>query len=374
MSETAKNYRQLTVILLCLAIGLGCYVVLSQLSGIFTIHNYQPNPVGQFTYLMIKVWLPWAILSPLVLYFAKRYPITPENWLPMVGVHFFILMILSLVQTFVISYHYHFFETMSESMVGYQPWQHVGHFLFGDNLFLFHFIIYTLFVASQNLRNFYNFAEEKELESETLRRQLVESKLLALRMQINPHFLFNTLNIISVLVLKEKKQQAATLLEKLSAFFRQTLEESEAQWVPLNSEMEIIEQYLFIERARFGEKLKIIMDIDDNVLAISVPSMILQPLVENAISHGLGEKTESGTLTLRCKMAGGYLLIQVIDDGVGCDFTGKDYSPGIGIENVRQRLIQLYDNDHLFTLNGEHGKGVTVTIKLPIKQSREHQQ
>ncbi|MEX2964327.1 sensor histidine kinase [Microbulbifer sp. TYP-18] len=374
MGEKAKNYKQVSVILLCLAVGLGCYVVLTQLSGMLTIRDYQPNPVAQLAYLMIKVWFPWALLSPLVLYLAKRYPITPANWLPMIGVHFVILMSLSLLQTSVISYHYHFFETMSESMVGYQPWQHIGHFLFGDYLFLFHFIIYTIFVASQNLSNFYNFAEEKELESEILRRQLAESKLLALRMQINPHFLFNTLNIISVLVLKEEKQQAAALLEKLSAFFRQTLERSETQWVPLKTEIDIIEQYLFIERARFGERLNVILDNDDNTLSITVPSMILQPLVENAITHGLGEKIRSGTLMLRCELIDDFLLIQIVDDGVGCNFAGKDYNPGIGIENVRQRLIQLYDNDHLFNLKGEPGKGVTVTMKLPIRKFREHRQ
>jgi two-component system LytT family sensor kinase len=366
MSEIGRNYRQLALILLCMAIGIVCYVGLSFISGMLTINSYQPNLVGELSFLLLKVWLPWALLSPLVLFFTQRFPITPTNWLPMIAIHFTVLMMLILLQTVVISYYYHFFGSMSGGMETYQPWQHMGHFLFGDGLFLFHVVFYTVFVASQNLRNFYSVAEEKELESARLSKQLMASKLHALRMQINPHFLFNTLNIITVLVLKEEKNSAAELLEKLSTFFRQTLEESEAQWVPLKREVDIIEQYLFIERARFGDRLNIQLEIEPVVCSISVPSMILQPLVENAVSHGIGEKIEPGLLTVIAKKVGGRLLIQVKDNGVGCDFNSKGYKPGIGLENVRQRLEQMYGDRHIFNLEGELGKGVCITIELPV--------
>jgi sensor histidine kinase YesM len=358
--------KQTLKILLVIAFGLVFYSVLSVASGMLTIHDYDANFLAQLRFLITKLWLPWAILSPVVVFLARRFPLSPSNWLPRLGLHVVFLLALSLLQVSILSYHYHFFETMPETMLSYRPWQHMGHFLFGDEFLLMHIIVYTVFIASFNLRNFYAEAKQRELEASILNQQLSESKLHALRMQINPHFLFNTLNVISVLVQKENKTKAAKLLEQLSAFFRQTLEESELQWVPLRKELDIVEQYLAIEQARFAERLNVQLSCEAEVEPISIPSMILQPIVENAVRHGIGEKEESGTVSVVCKRSGGRLFIQIEDDGAGCDFSDSNkITFGIGIKNVQQRLAQMYGDDHLFSIKGSVGEGVIVTIELP---------
>ena len=167
-------------------------------------------------------------------------------------------------------------------------------------------------------------------------QKLTESKLRALRMQINPHFLFNTLNVISVLILKQDNDKASDMIERLSVFFRQTLDDSAGHWVTLQKELDMSSQYLEIEKLRFGERLTVIEHYDPEVMETPVPSLILQPLVENAIRHGLEEKEEPGTLQIECLRLADRVLIQVKDDGVGCSFD-KDASfrQGIGLSNVK---------------------------------------
>ena len=141
----------------------------------------------------------------MVLWLATQFPIKPENWLKALLMHAFFLLMLSLVAGLLNSFHYHFFEDMAPGMETYQPWQHIGHFLFGDNLFLFNTIIYTILVTNFNIKNFSQIAQQKALIASQLNNQLIESQLQTLKMQINPHFLFNTLNVISVLVMKSEK-------------------------------------------------------------------------------------------------------------------------------------------------------------------------
>lgn len=257
-------------------------------------------------------------------------------------------------------------------MEQYQPWQHIGHFLFGDNLFLLNMIIYIVFIASFNLRNFYSLVQTKQLETAQLNEQLSKTKLHALKMQVNPHFLFNTLNVIQVLVMKKDTNQATETLRRLSSFLRQTLEERESQWVPLLSELEMVEQYLSIEQVRFAERLVVDCQYNEHLMAVNVPSMLLQPLVENAMRHGLGEKQEPGKLQISTQKVAGRLIIKIQDDGVGCDpENALKANIGIGLSNVIERLKQLYGEEHLFTLTSQPGKGCIVTIELPINPNKE---
>ncbi len=252
-------------------------------------------------------------------------------------------------------------------MSQYLPWQHIGHFLFGDSIFLYNAIVYTVLIASFNLRNFYNIAQQKELAASQLGLKLTESQLKTLRMQVNPHFLFNTLNSISVLVMKKENAKATEMIELLSGFFRQTLEDSKSQWVALETELEMTSQYLAIEQVRFGDRLTVIEKIAADTLKISVPSMILQPLVENALRHGLGEKEEPGVLVIECKRLADRLLIRITDDGAGCVFGGdKGVEMGVGLTNVQERLNHLYGDNHVIELLGKPGKGVAISIEIPV--------
>ncbi len=355
------------VLLLTIGIGLLIYVVLSQLSGLLTMHHFQSTFTSQLKFLLGKVWLPWVVLSPLVAMIALRFPISPNGWPKLMLGHFVILLFLSLLHGLVISYYHHYYGLADTLRESYLPIQHIGHFLFGSSLFLFNIIIYMIFVASFNLRSFYNTAQQKDLETIRLSHKLTESKLMTLRMQINPHFLFNTLNVISVLILKKDNDKANDMIDRLSVFFRQTLDESSGHWVTLQKELDMTSQYLAIEKLRFGDRLTVVENYSPEVLSTEVPSMILQPLVENAVRHGLEEKEEPGTLTIECMRLADRLLIQIKDDGVGCTFEkDSNFRHGIGLTNVKQRLEQMYGTDHVFSFTGKPEHGVTVTIELPL--------
>lgn len=367
-----QSLRHLFYILMFVAFGLVVYVILSEISGLVTVEDYQSNFVNSLIFFLGYVWVPWLIMSPIIYWISQLMPITPLNWVRQISVHCGILLLLSLGHGLIISLRYHYFHDMDHDMEQYQPWQHIGHFLFGDNLFLLNMIIYILFIANFNLRNFYSLAQTKQLETAQLNEQLSRTKLHALKMQVNPHFLFNTLNVIQVLVMKQDTSKAAETLRRLSSFLRQTLDETESQWVPLKSELDMIEQYLNIEQVRFGDRLVVNCNYDEQLMTVNVPSMLLQPLVENAMRHGLGEKQELGTLQISTQKVAGKLMILIQDDGVGCDEVKAIKSNmGIGLNNVIERLKQLYGEEQLFTLSSQPGKGCIVTIELPLKPGKE---
>ena len=360
------NLKTITLLLIAIWLGLAFFAVLSQISNWLTSHHFEMSFFSHLEFFTIRVWLPWVILTPIALWLALQFPIKPKAWLKALLLHAFFLLCLSIAAGLLISFHYHFFEDMSPSMMDYKPWQHAGHFLFGDNLFLFNTIIYTILVTNINIKYFSQLAQQEALIASQLNNQLIESQLQTLKMQINPHFLFNTLNVISVLVMKAETEQANEMINKLSSFFRSTLDDKTQQWLPLKKELGHVEQYLAIEQVRFGERIQIVKNYDPEVLSIPVPAMILQPLIENAMQHGLEEKEGKGQLTINCHLENFQLIISIIDDGAGCNFYDENFKEGIGISNIKSRLQQLYDNKHQFTLSSNEQGGVTATLKLPM--------
>ncbi|MFT5758285.1 MAG: two-component system LytT family sensor kinase [Alteromonadaceae bacterium] len=369
MTETIYktiNLKSIALLLVAIWLGLAFFAILSQLSSGLTSHHFEMSLFSHLTFFTIRVWLPWVILTPIVLWLALQFPIKPRSWLKALLLHAFFLLCLSIAAGLLISLHYHFFEDMPSNMQSYQPWQHTGHFLIGDNLFLFNTIIYTILVTNINIKHFSQLAQQEAVIASQLNLQLIESKLQALKMQINPHFLFNTLNVISVLVMKSETDKANEMINKLSGFFRSTLDDKAQQWLPLKKELEHVEQYLAIEQVRFGDRIKIVKNYDSAALSISVPAMILQPLIENAMQHGLEEKEGKCQLLISCQLNNDQLSINISDDGAGCNFDGKYFKEGIGLSNVKSRLEQLYHNKHQFTLISNENGGVTAMLILPI--------
>jgi two-component system LytT family sensor kinase len=369
MSENKEkiiNVKSIALLLVAIWLGLAFFTLLSQISNWLTSHHYEMRFYSHLRFFTLRVWLPWLVLIPIVLWLATQFPIKPKNWLKGLLLHAFFLLCLSIFAGLIISLHYHFFEDMAPGMEMYKPWQHIGHFLFGDNLFLFNTIIYTILVTNLNIKHFSQIAHQKALIASQLNNQLIESQLQTLKMQINPHFLFNTLNVISVLVMKSEKEQATEMINRLSQFFRNSLDDKDQQWVTLRKELQHVEQYLAIEQVRFGDKVTIVKQYDDEAMPILVPSMLLQPLIENAMQHGLEEKEDKGQLILACYVQNQQLIIQITDDGVGCDFDDKHFKEGIGLTNVKARLQQLYGNNYQFSMiNNDHG-GLTVLMQLAI--------
>jgi two-component system LytT family sensor kinase len=211
---------------------------------------------------------------------------------------------------------------------------------------------------------------ERKLEEQE--RLLMQARVDALISQINPHFLFNTLNTVSSLV-RFDPDTARKIVLKLSNILRRRLK-TQIHFAPLKQEIEFIDDYLDIEVVRFGrDKLQIRKEIDPDTLDLVVPSMIFQPLVENAIRHGIGPKIEGGTITLRSRRQNGRLSVEVIDDGMGFpDGRRPEISEsGIGIRNVRERLKALYGQEFSFNIESIPGKGTAVCLEIPEVASPE---
>ncbi len=210
---------------------------------------------------------------------------------------------------------------------------------------------------------------EQKLEEQ--KRLLLEARLDALQRQINPHFLFNTLNSIASLV-RMRPEQARELIVKLANILRALLKDHDS-YVPFREELSFTEDYLGIEVVRFGaEKLRVVKQIEPGTLDLPVPSMLLQPLVENSIKHGLEPRISGGTITLRSRLEDGTLIIEVEDDGVGISpdralRTGvlEHKGTGIGMRNVRERLEVLYGDGAVFEVTSRPGRGTLVTMHVP---------
>jgi two-component system LytT family sensor kinase len=208
-----------------------------------------------------------------------------------------------------------------------------------------------------------------ELKLEEQKRLLLEARLDALQRQINPHFLFNTLNSIASLV-RMKPELAREMTVKLANILRALLKDHDA-YVPLREELSFTDDYLDIEVVRFGaEKLRVLKEIDPRTLEVLVPSILLQPLIENSIKHGLEPRLNGGTVTLRSRLNGDRVLIEVADDGVGMGNRPasalRRAGAGIGMKNVKERLEVLYGNQMRFEVDSKPGRGTLVSIEIPM--------
>jgi two-component system LytT family sensor kinase len=225
----------------------------------------------------------------------------------------------------------------------------------------------TLFAVAIPLKIWNNTRNEKKLEEQ--QRLLMQARLQALTSQINPHFLFNTLNSVSSLI-RTDPNQARVMVVKLSKVLRRLLRKHE-NFAPLREELSFIEDYLSIEMVRFGEKLRFEKDVSEDTLEMLVPSMLLQPLVENSIKHGLSRKVEGGTIRIRTERTDGRLRLLVEDDGVGIPESrlATLFERGIGVSNVNERLKVLFGHEYRMSIDSRPGAGTRIHIELPELQT-----
>ena len=223
--------------------------------------------------------------------------------------------------------------------------------------------ITTLFAVTLPLKIWNNTRNEDKLERQ--QRLLNEARLAALTRQINPHFLFNTLNSISSLI-RLDPERARGMILKLSNILRRAMREHE-NLSPLREELSFVDDYMTIEMARFGDKLRFEKNVDSDTLDRLVPSMILQPLVENSVRHGLSSKVDGGIIRVRSRLADGRLHVSVEDDGVGIPETKLStlFEQGIGISNVNERLKVLFASDYRMSIDSRPGQGTRTEIEIP---------
>ncbi|MDP9054801.1 MAG: histidine kinase [Acidobacteriota bacterium] len=225
----------------------------------------------------------------------------------------------------------------------------------------------TYFCVTVPLKVWNNTRNEVKLEEQE--RLLFQARLGALASQINPHFLFNTLNSVSTLI-RINPEQARLMVTRLARIMRGRLRNQD-HFAPLRDEIAFIDDYLSIELVRFGDKLHVEKSIDPATLDMLVPSMLLQPLIENSIKHGISGKIDGGTITVRTARSNGRLSIEVEDDGVGipeADLAGI-LNKGIGVSNVRERLKVLYNQDYRMLIDSQPGRGTRIEIEVPGAQT-----
>jgi two-component system LytT family sensor kinase len=309
----------------------------------------------------------WFGISPLILFLAKRFPFDEGKWKTSVPVHILACVAIAFVQLLI--------DSFVLTRLGYPPNRQFPNFFEAYKFFVLvnlhlSILIYMGVVGIRSAYNYYQKYRERELQTSQLEARLAQSRLQVLKMQLHPHFLFNTLNAISELIYKDP-ESADRMITELSDLLRLSFENLEVQEIPLKQELEFLEKYVEIERMRFHDRLTVDMHISPETLDASVPNMILQPLVENAIKHGIAPRVSGGRVDIRAARNNGHLEINVSDDGLGVPFGDLENLPeGVGLSNTRRRLRHLYGDSHQFDLATREKGGLSVSLTIPFKEQK----
>ena len=305
----------------------------------------------------------WAALTPAVLFLVRRFPLERMHRKRNFGIHLLGSLLVSALQSAV--------WIPVAPLVQLRPmrpnmstWEVYKSYVVTD--LHFNILAYWAILGIWHAVDYYRRSREHQLAVAQLERSLTQARLEALRMQLQPHFLFNTLHGISALMHRDP-EAANNLIVRLSDLLRLTLEHTGAQEIPLKRELEFLEPYLEIERTRFQDRLTVSLEIDPATLDACVPCLILQPLVENAMRHGITPRSASGHIEIRAQVHNGMLRLEVKDDGVGLRQNGREGS-GIGLGNTRARLEHLYGREHRFELRPAPGGGLVVSLAIPFHE------
>ncbi len=337
----------------------------------FALQNQlSANPVSFWRILMWQLvsGYIWFAISPVILYFARRFPFDDGRWKTSVPVHLVACIAIALFQLLL--------DAFVLTRLGYPPNRQFANFAEAYKFFVLvnlhlSILIYMGVVGIWSTYTYYQRYRERELQTSKLEARLAQSRLQVLKMQLHPHFLFNTLNAISELIYKDP-ESADRMITDLSDLLRLSFENLEVQEIPLKQELEFLEKYLKIEQMRFHDRLSVHMQISPETLDASVPNMILQPLVENAIKHGIAPRSSGGRIDISSVRNNGHLEINVSDDGLGVPFGDLNNLPeGVGLSNTRRRLRHLYGDRHSFGLKKLEKGGLEVTLEIPFRESEE---
>lgn len=299
-------------------------------------------------------WYPWLVLGPGVFWMAARFPLEPGHWSVSLATH--------------VPAGFAFGIAHGVMRAGLSPWVDSKH-IPAEKIILGQMLLtvlsYWVFVAAhQSLTNYRRF-RERELRASQLESRLAQAQLEMLRMQLHPHFLFNTLHAVSTLIHKDP-DAADDMVSQLSDLLRMTLENIGRQEVSLREEVDFLQRYLDIQQTRFHDRLHVTLDIPSDTLDARVPNQALQPLVENAIRHGLDERTGEGTIEISARETGQVLTVTVRDNGPGIELDGSAVlQEGVGLANTRARLRQLYGPDAALELTNHAQGGTLVTLRIP---------
>lgn len=309
-------------------------------------------------------WYIWGLLAVLIVQVDRRLPVSPDALPRRVLFH----IPLSLAFTLIFTCASRLVSALLDGDL--QGFSLSPHAIRGT--FLWNIPIYWVIIGAYGAYDYYNHLKQRQLETAELERLLAESRLDALRTQLHPHFLFNALNAISAHVERDPRT-ARRMLEHLGELLRMSLDHSEDQEIPLEQELAFLERYLAIQKVRFEDRLDVRMEVDPEVFHALVPTFVLQPLVENAIRHGVAPRTSKVSIQVVAWREDGRLHLRVQDDGPGLPAGWKiTANQGVGLSNTRERLRRLYgESDHSFEIASEPGAGVRVDLSFPFREADE---
>jgi two-component system, LytTR family, sensor kinase len=310
----------------------------------------------------------WALLTPAIVWLDQRLPYAGKALGRRLSAHI-------LASLFFTEIYFYLFTTI-RALFGVTPWSSLSPSrIFSPSVIgwqLWCWLIYWVILGGIQAYQYYQRYMNSELRLERLEHSYSEARLNALRMQLDPHFLFNALNTISSHVERDPKL-TRRMIEHLGDLLRMSLESKDRQEVPLAEELAFLEHYLEIQKIRFGDQLRVVMDVAPEVKYAAVPSMFIQPLVENAIRHGISRRAAGGTLIVRAKPLGDRLEIRVLDDGVGLPLGWTlEGSEGLGLSITRQRIAGIHPNGaSRFVVKNRAEGGTEVEVSLPLRLGEE---
>ena len=311
-------------------------------------------------------FVPWFIATPLALELARRFPpvhLQPvSTWAIHVGACLVVSIVHSGWQAMFLSALNPYQYTEQPSFVAMWRSQFLNGLLSG-------FVLYgVILLMGQMLKSRERIAQQ-QTEAARLNEALSRAQLDSLRRQIEPHFLFNALNTVAALVRERRNDDAVNVIAGLSDCLRRVLEGSEKQEVTLGEEMEFLGKYLEIQKLRFAERLEVQIDVPEELYGAQVPSLILQPMVENAIKHGISQRARGGSVWIGAVRAGGVLTLRVYNDGPTLPVDWESTRSGIGIPNVQTRLQSLYGGDCELCMKNRD-QGVEVSLSVPFREAQ----
>lgn len=318
-------------------------------------------PVWISMVLQFPLAYAWALFTPAVLWLGRRFPFERGRWPASTALH--LVVSLSFVFLLNVLYTWHTQNTLplrtmttpflQRAVQGFTVWA-------VSDALLYWIVLAVGFAAEQSRRS-----REKEMAASQLETQLAQADLHALRMQLQPHFLFNALHTVGSLVRTGEREEAVRVVARLGDLLRRMLDGADREEVPLREELAFVTSYLEIEQARFRDRLTVTINADEEVMDARVPHLVLQPLVENAIRHGLAPRRAPGRLLVGARRVNDRLHLTVRDDGAGL---GDAARPGVGLSNTHARLGRLYGDDYELEVASAEGGGLEARITMPFRR------
>jgi two-component system LytT family sensor kinase len=310
-------------------------------------------------------WFVWACTTPLVLSLGRRFPLTRVPDWRFWAAHLGACLVIALADAVWNGGLNHLLNPLA--LTGTVPsWRYLAISSLYQRIDV-GLIAYAAILAAGHTMAFLKRLAMRETEAARLTAELSRAQLDALRRQMEPHFLFNTLHGIAGLVREHKNGAAVEMIAGLSDLLRRVLEGADRQLVPLAEELSFLERYVELQQMRFGDRLHVVVDVPLELYGALVPGLILQPLIENAIEHGVGKRVEGGTIRIGAAHSGGILTLSIHNDGPALPPGGVEANAGVGISNTRGRLTSLYGAACALEIRNDVASGVETIVQVPYK-------